>query len=355
MQQQRNILHVVYLYCLAKYIEKICHKYTLRKSKTPVLFSKMVRQFCWIKIKVMTTTSKPIDAVGQWWRTSAAAATQHPSLEAARDFGEGWANLTPEPGGVDYIEVDAGGVPALWAIPKDCAADRVLLGFHGGGFFSGSMYTHRKLFAHFAKVIGCRALILQYRYAPENPYPAQLEDSLNAYQWLLNQEIAAHHIAFIGDSAGGNLCITTMLKARDNGLPLPAAAMPISPWYDMEGVMPSLDYNQGKDFLFTKEWVKDIAGMYLGPNGNPKDPYTNPLYADLKGLPPIYIQVGGDELLLDDSTVMAERAKQAGVEIRVDIFPGMQHTFQMAVGRAPESTDAVERYVAWVKPRLSLI
>jgi acetyl esterase/lipase len=232
--------------------------------------------------------------------------------------------------------------------------DRVLLGFHGGGFFTGSMYTHRKLFAHFAKAIGCRALILQYRYAPENPYPAQLEDALNAYTWLLNQGIMAPHIAFIGDSAGGNLCITAMLKARDRGLPLPAAAMPISPWYDMEGVMDSLVYNQGKDLLFTKEWVKAIAGMYLGTHGNHRDPYANPLYADLKGLPPLYLQVGGDELLLDDSTIMAKHARKAGVDVRIDVFPGMQHTFQMAVGRAPESTDAVQRYVAWVKPKLGL-
>ena len=255
---------------------------------------------------------------------------------------------------MDYIEVDAGGVPALWAIPKQCSTNRVLLCFHGGGFISGSIYTHRKLFAHFAKAIGCRALSIQYRYAPENPYPAQLEDAVSAYAWLLDQGIKAKHIAFVGDSAGGNLCITTLLAARDRGLALPAAVMPISPWYDMEGVMDSRNYNQGKDMLFTKQWVKDIAGMYLGTQGSPRDPYTNPLYADLKGLPPIYIQVGGDELLLDDSTVLAERAKKAGVEVRIDIFPGMQHTFQMAVGRAPEATDAVGRYVDWVKPRLGL-
>lgn len=299
--------------------------------------------------------SKQIEAVGNWWRISAAAANQHESLDAAREFGEGWANLTTEPGAVDYLETDAGGVPAIWAIPKKCREDRVLLCFHGGGFFSGSMYTHRKLFAHFAKSIGCRALILQYRYAPEHQYPAQLEDSLSAYKWLLDQGIKPNHIAFIGDSAGGNLCITTMLLARDKGLPLPAAAMPISPWYDMEGIMDSLIYNNGKDFLFTKEWIKAIAAMYLGEKGNPRDPYANPLYADLRGLPPIYIQVGGDELLLDDSTTLADLAKEAGIDVRIDIYPGMQHTFQMAVGRAPEANDAVSSYVEWIKPRLGLI
>src|SRR6185437_16817216 len=109
------------------------------------------------------------------------------------------------------------------------------------------------------KAVGCRALILDYRYAPEYPYPAQLHDAAAAYHWLLAQDIRPDHIAFMGDSAGGNLCITTLLVARDQGLPLPAAVMPISPWYDMEGIMDSLDTNAGKDLLFTKEWVSAIA------------------------------------------------------------------------------------------------
>lgn len=298
--------------------------------------------------------SKAVEAVGNWWRICAAAAPNHASLEAARIFNEGWGGLTAEPGGVDYLEIDAGGVQAIWAVPKNCAADRVLLAFHGGGFFSGSMYTHRKLFAHFAKAIGCRALVLQYHYSPEHPYPAQLDDALAAYRWLLDQEIQPGHIAFIGDSAGGNLAITTMLLARDQGLPLPAAAMPISPWYDMEVVGASADYNHGKDLLFVKEWIKNIAAMYLGEKGDRRDPYVNPLYADLKGLPPIYIQAGSYELLLDDSTRLAEQARKAGVEVRFDIFPAMQHTFQMAAGRAPESDDAISRYAVWVKPKLGL-
>jgi monoterpene epsilon-lactone hydrolase len=298
--------------------------------------------------------SKAVEAVGNWWRVVAAAAPNHASLAAARDFGEGWGGLTAEPGGVDYLETDAGGVPAIWAVPKKAVTNRVLLAFHGGGFFSGSMYTHRKLFGHFAKAIGCRALILQYRYSPEHPYPAQLHDALAAYRWLLDQGIEAGHIAFIGDSAGGNLAITTMLLARERGLPLPAAAMPISPWYDMEVEGASADYNQGKDLLFVKDWIKGIAAMYLGEKGDRRDPYVNPLYADLKGLPPVYIQVGGDELLLDDSTRLAEHARKAGVDVRLDIFPAMQHTFQMAAGRAPESDEAIARYVAWIKPKLGL-
>ena len=304
--------------------------------------------------KVSVKPSKQVEEVGNWWLKSVAASTKHESLDAARDFGENWAGLTAEPGGVDYIETKAGGVPAMWAVPKGCMEDRVILCLHGGGFFSGSMYTHRKLFAHLAKGIGCRALILHYRRSPENVHPAQVNDTLAAYQWLLDQGIQANHIAFTGDSAGGGLSITTLLLARDKGLPMPAATMPISAWFDMEVVGGSMASNNGKDLLLNREWVSSLAGMFLGENGNPRDPYANPLYADLQGLPPVYMQVAGDEVLLDDSLRLAERARKAGVEVSLDIFPAMQHTFQMAAGRAPESDDAVSRIVDWVKPKLGL-
>lgn len=299
--------------------------------------------------------SKQVEEVGNWWLKMVAASTQHQSLDEARDFGENWAGLTTEPGGVDYIETDAGGVSAMWAVPKVSMKDRVILCFHGGGFFSGSMYTHRKLYGHFAKDIGCRALIVHYRRSPEHVHPAQVNDALAAYQWLLDQGIQPHHIAIIGDSAGGGLAITSALLARDKGLPMPAAIMPLSPWFDMEVIGGSMETNHGKDLLLNKEWVKNMAGMFLGENGNPKDPYATPLYADLAGLPPIYIQVGGDEVLLDDSLRLAKRVSGAGGDVSVDIFPGMQHSFQMAAGRAPESNDAVSRYVEWVKPKLGLI
>ncbi|SHG73292.1 Acetyl esterase/lipase [Chryseolinea serpens] len=298
--------------------------------------------------------SKEVEEVGKWWIKAAAASREHTSLDEARDFNENWASLTAEPGGVDYIEVDAGGVPAMWAIPKGCTENRVILCFHGGGFFSGSMYTHRKLYAHFAKAIGCRALILHYRRSPEHNHPAQVNDSLAAYEWLLNQRIQANHIAFVGDSAGGGLAITTLLLARDKGLPLPAATMPFSAWFDMEVTGKSMETNAEKDLLFTAEGIKEMAGMLLGANGDRKDPYANPLHADLSGLPPVYLHVGGDEMLLDDSTRFAERARAFGVEVGLDVFPGMQHSFQMAAGRAPEADDSIARFVDWVRPKLGL-
>lgn len=308
-----------------------------------------------IEQKLAVKPSKQVEAVAKYWRQSAEAASSHESLEAARDYGENWEALTAEPGGVDYIETDAGGVQAMWLVPKGCIEDRVLLCNHGGGFFSGSMYTHRKMFGHFAKSIGCRALILNYRRSPEHQHPAQVNDSLAAYKWLLDQGIKPNHIALAGDSAGGNLAITTLLLARDKGLPMAAACMPFCAWFDMVGTGESMVANSGKDALFTIQWIKDMAGMFIGEKGNLKDPYASPVYADLKGLPPIYLQVGGDEMLLDDSTLLAERARKAGVEVRVDVFPGMQHTFHMAAGRAPESNDAIAKYAGWVKPKLGLV
>ncbi len=258
-----------------------------------------------------------------------------------------WDVLTAEPGGVDYQEIDAGGVPAMWAIPKGCADDLALLCIHGGGFVSGSMYSHRKLFAHLAKKAGARALIVGYRLLPGGMHPAPVEDVVAAYGWLLGGGFDPGRIAFTGDSAGGGLCVTAQLRGRDQGLPLPAAAMPISPWVDMEVTGESMLSNSGKDALFTRAVVKALADGFLG-GASPRDPYANPLHADLTGLGPLYLQVGGDELLLDDSRRLADNARAAGVQVRLDIFPYQQHTFQMMAGRAPEADEAIGRLAEWV-------
>jgi epsilon-lactone hydrolase len=275
-------------------------------------------------------------------------------LEEWRDMIEGWVVLTSEPGGVDYIETDAGGVPAMWAAPKQSADDRVLLCLHGGGFVVGSMYTHRKLFGHLAKATGVRALMPNYRRPPEHVHPAQVDDATAAYRWLLDQGIDAGHIALTGDSAGGGLAITTMLRARHQGLPMPAASMPLSPWVDMEVSGETMLSNVERDYLFTKESVEGLVNMFLGEGGDRRDPYANPLYADLSGLPPVYIQVGDEETLLDDSRNLADRLERAGVDVRLDIFPGQQHTFQMVAGRVPEADAAIQRLAGWVRPKFSL-
>jgi epsilon-lactone hydrolase len=286
--------------------------------------------------------------------TAVLAANPQMELDELRLMFEHWGDVTAEPGGVDYIEADAGGVPALWAIPKGSAEGRAILCTHGGGYVTASMYTHRKVYGHLAKAVGCSALIPHYRRAPEHVHPAQVDDAVTVYRWLLDLGITPNHIATTGDSAGGALAITTLLRAREHKLPMPAAAMPLSPWVDMEITGKTLDTNREKDALVQREIVEVMATTFLGERGNRKDPLANPLYADLKGLPPIYIQVGGAETLLDDSRRLAERARKAGVDVKLDVFPDMQHVFHFAAGRAPEADDAIRKLAEWVRPKLGL-
>jgi monoterpene epsilon-lactone hydrolase len=299
--------------------------------------------------------SRQSGEVAKLYRSWLAAPAQDPEWTMAdqRAMVEGWDVLTAEPGGVDYLETEAGGVPALWAVPGNSAADRVILALHGGGFISGSRYTHRKMYAHLAKAVGARALIPEYRLLPEGVYPAPVEDALAAYGWLLEQGVEPGHLAVAGDSVGGGLAVTLQLRARDGGLPLPVASMLISPSADPEVTGETMRSNADRDALFNQAWVQEMAEAYL--NGtSPQDPYANLLRADLTGLGPMYLQVGADELLLDDSRRLAERAEKHGVDVRLDVFPEQQHTFQMMAGRAPEADDAIGRLADWVRPRLGL-
>ncbi|GAB2667328.1 alpha/beta hydrolase [Kribbella swartbergensis] len=287
--------------------------------------------------------SKESEAVRRHWE---AARVEQPVDQEAADHT--WAGLTREPPGVDYISVEE--LPALWIVPKGAVPDRVLLCMHGGGFVGGSMYSHRKLFGHLARAVGARALVFDYRLAPDHTHPAQVEDATAAYRWLLDQGVSA--VAFCGDSAGGGLAITTQLQARELGLPLPVATLAISPWVDLEATGSSYDVNRERDAFFHRDLVRELAGTFLGPDGDPRDPLANPLYGKLSGFGPLYIQVGGDEVLLDDAHSLAAQARAAGVEVRLDVFPDMQHTFQMAAGRAPEADDAIRRMADWVRPHL---
>ena len=295
--------------------------------------------------------SKQSEAVRKHWEAARVATTQP---EDERPDNESWGDLTAEPREVDYLETEAGGRPAMWVVPKRSSQDRVLLSIHGGGFVGGSIYTHRKMFGHLAKATGARALLVGYRLLPEGgAYPVPVDEVEAAYRWLLDQGTLARQVAFAGDSVGGWLAIAVQLRARAQGLPLPAAAMLMSPAVDMEVNGESYGTNQDKDPVFDREFVRGLIGGFLG-GADPRDPLVNPLYADLTGLGPLYIQVGEDETLLDDARLLDEHARKAGVDVRLDVFPGMLHTFQMAAGRAPEADDAIRRMADWVRPKLGL-
>ena len=290
--------------------------------------------------------SKESERVSRYWEM-----VKQPALPDSLITNASWDVLAGEPGGVDYREIDAGGVPALWAIPHGVGQDSpVLLCFHGGGYVGGSMFTHRKMFAHLAKAIGARALSIDYTLLPDGgAYPVPIVEGVTVYRWLLDQGIAAERIAFAGDSAGGGLAMTVQLRARGEGLPLPAATMLMSPWNDLVGLGASLEGNEGKDVLFTKDWIAALAAGFL--NGqDPRDELHMPMHADLSGFGPLYIQVGDQELLLDDSRLLAARAREAGVDVQLDEFPDQQHSFQMAAGRAPEADEAIERFASLGAP-----
>lgn len=297
--------------------------------------------------------SEQASAIKSRLREFAASIDPKAPLEQLRALYDGFAALTAEPTGIIWTEVDAGGVPSIWAEASGGATDRVLQYVHGGGYVIGAAKYYRNLTGHLARAIGCRVLNVDYRLAPEHRHPAAVDDSTAAYKWLLDQGIDPKHIAIAGDSAGGGLTMATLLNIKKQGLPMPAAAMPISPWIDLECTGASMSTRATADLLVSAEMLRGMSEGFLQGQDS-RDPLAAPLHGDLRGLCPLYIQVGDDETLLDDSTRLAKLASQAGVETRIDVFPEMQHVFQMAAGNMPEADDAIQRMADWVRPLLGL-
>jgi Esterase/lipase len=275
-------------------------------------------------------------------------------LDQLRELFDGWGDLSSMPQGVQFREATIAGVPGVWATPEGADQSRVVICCHGGGFVVGSSRSHRKMYGHLAKAVGCPTFTLDYTRAPENPHPGIVEEAVAVYGKLLEQGFEPGHIATTGDSAGGNLCTTMILYARHKGLPLPAACAPISPWYDMEGKGESMKTNADKDLLVAPGVLEGMSAAFLGEKGSRTDPFANPLYADLKGFPPTLVQVGAYESLLSDSERFVDRARAAGVEVELQVFPEMQHVFQFMAGNAPEADDAIAKIGAFLRPRLGL-
>lgn len=275
-------------------------------------------------------------------------------LDQLRELFDGWGDLSSMPQGVQFREATIAGVPGVWATPDEADQSRAVICCHGGGFVVGSSKSHRKMYGHLAKALGCPTFTMDYTRAPENPHPGIVEEAVAVYGKLLEQGFEPGHIATTGDSAGGNLCTTMILYARHKGLPLPAACAPISPWYDMEGKGESMKTNADKDLLVAPGVLESMSAAFLGEKGSRTDPFANPLYADLKGFPPTLVQVGAYETLLSDSERFVDRARAAGVEVELQVFPEMQHVFQFMAGNAPEADDAIAKIAAFLKPRLGM-
>lgn len=261
-------------------------------------------------------------------------------------------SLAPGLPGVEFEMIKVDGIPAAWLVPGAAKDENVILYLHGGAYVTGSIRSHRKMLGWIARSARCRALIIDYRLAPENTFPAALDDSMCAYKWLLSQGYKPGNIVIAGDSAGGGLAVSMVVKLRDTGFPLPAAVIALSPWTDLAMTGDSLEANRRKDPLLHLAWLKACAGMYQG-QAETGDPLISPLYADLKGLPPMLIHAGSKEILLDDSVRLVDRARQEGVEVELEIWEGLYHVFQLLCPLTPESRDSVHKLAGYFNKKVS--
>jgi epsilon-lactone hydrolase len=233
-------------------------------------------------------------------------------------------------------------IPAEWVTPEDLTTQRVILYLHGGGFNSGSIVSHRSMVGNIASACKARALLIDYRLAPEHPFPCALEDCRAAYDWLRGSGTPVEQITLMGDSAGGALTLALLIQLRDQDIPLPAMAVCLSPATDLTMEGKSWKDNLRKDMMLNPKSIRTSIEIYLRDT-DPHDPYVSPLYADLQGLPPILIQVGSYEVLLSDVTRFAEKAKQAGVTVKLEVWEGMQHVWQFAASLLPEARQAIKQ------------
>lgn len=257
----------------------------------------------------------------------------------------------PTPPELKVEVVTAPDRPAEWLTPPGARTDAAVLYLHGGGYVIGSPRSHRHLAAAIARAAGTRALLLDYRLAPEHPFPAGLEDAVAAYQWLLAGGVAPARIVVAGDSAGGGLTMATLLALRERGLPRPAAAVCISPWVDLTNSAASYATKAAVDPIVTLDSIALLTQAYIG-TGDPKQPLVSPLYADLRNLPPLLIHVGSDEVLLDDALGLAARARTAGVDVTIREWPAMIHVWHWFLSMLDEADQAIADIGAFVRARL---
>lgn len=250
--------------------------------------------------------------------------------------------------GMKIERVDAP-VPGEWISgPKTVSAGKVIYYLHGGGYISGSAKTGRPLTAPLARQMGVRIFSIDYRLAPEHHFPAGLDDAVAGYRWLLSKGVAPGSVAVMGDSAGGGMTLALALRLRDAGEPLPACLVCLSPWTDMTGNSKSIAANAERDPMFVAEDCRRYANVYLG-HQSPLDPLASPLLADLRGLPPMLIQVGRDEVLLDDARDVDAKVRAAGGSSRLHVYEGVFHGWHFGAPFVPESRAALREIAEFIQ------
>jgi acetyl esterase/lipase len=275
--------------------------------------------------------------------------TKSTSLDQLRrECDEAAERLGSVPEDIVIEAVDSAPVYAEWIIPKGAEERKAILYFHGGCFVMGNAKSHRGIVGNFVNQVGYKALLFNYRLAPEFPAPAAVNDSAAIYRWVLEQGFEPEDVIFAGDSAGAGIEIGTLLKLRDDGVPLPAACVAFSPSLDMTISGESHRTRAKADPCTPKGASETYYDYYVG-TGDPKNPYASPLFGDLTGLPPIMIHVGNDEVMRDDSTRFGERADSYGVEIHVRVWKGMFHCFPLLAPMFEEATEAMKQVSSFVR------
>jgi monoterpene epsilon-lactone hydrolase len=273
------------------------------------------------------------------------------SIEDLRAQAAAGNSMYPIPEDVESTPVDAAGVACEWVTGAESRQDRAIMHLHGGGYAVGSAESSRQFAARVAKAAGARVLVVDYRLAPENPYPAALDDGISAYRWLLDNGPGAARTVVMGESSGGGMTLAMLIRAKDESLPMPALAVALSPWADLELTGETVVTKAEEDPLVPPELLKTMADAYL--SGQDKHhPYVSPLHGDYSGFPPLYLQVGTAEILLDDSVRVAERARAAGVDVTLDVWQDMIHTWQLFAAFAPEGQEAIDKLGSVIADRL---
>lgn len=260
-------------------------------------------------------------------------------IEEVRAVFERWMSDYPAPPEIRFEEFSIGNIPACWAFAPGVKRQPVILFFYGGAFSAGSVRSHKGLIGRIGQASGCAVMAIDYRLAPENPFPAALEDALTAYRWLLHHPYPHNHIALAGSSAGGGLLLSLMLRLKLEKMPLPAAGVCICPWVDLS----KRKYANRKDLLKPERLIQS-AKMYAGAR-DPKDPFISPLYGDLSGLPPLFIQTGTTELLYEEIVELGSKIENA----KLEKWPEMIHCWHLFASKFPEGPEAIERIGLFLK------
>jgi len=255
------------------------------------------------------------------------------------------------PAGVRFEAVDMGGVPATLVTPDELKTDAVLMYIHGGAYIVGRPDGYHGIGGNYAKMLGARVYMPDYRLAPEHQFPAPIDDTLRAYEWLLEQNIAASKIAFAGESAGGAMVVSVMVAAKSKGLPLPAVGSSISPWANLEHTGASMSNREGLDPLNSKPVLDILARAFLGDT-LANHPLASPVFADVTGLPPILVQIGENELMLSDAMRLANHLADNRVRVNLEVWPGMFHAWHFYAGMLAEGQQALESSVRFIEAGL---